>query len=125
MKTPYERWVERTEDGHKMAAKWVSAKHTPSRRGEYEVRGAGRTFLTWVYGHWWHMEMGTNNIPYWYDHGEARYGWKRDRECDNTSIHGADLLIKAAALNNPEAQEELAALKVKCEREYKERWPNR
>ncbi|MFA6432925.1 MAG: hypothetical protein WCV82_03905, partial [Candidatus Paceibacterota bacterium] len=101
-KTPYERWQERTQDGRTLAAGWVSAKHTPHKRGEYEVRGSDHSHLTWAYGHWWklpHTSMG--EIPYW-RLVKAPSAWKRGRECDNTSIHGADLLLKAVEMNSAE-----------------------
>lgn len=108
MKTPLERWKDRTANGRKMAAGWVSAQHTPSKRGEYEVRGhAKRSHLTWAYGHWWYMPVpDCGGIPYWHLAG-GRYAWRDTRCCDNTSIHRADLLLKAVELGSEEAEVEL------------------
>jgi hypothetical protein len=50
-----------------------------------------------------------DEIPYW-RLVKAPSAWKRGRECDNTSIHGADLLLKAVEMNSAEAETELRGL---------------
>ncbi len=110
MKTPHQRWLERTDDGRDLAAGWVSAKHTPPKRGEYEVRGHSRGHLTWAYGHWWYMPVpDQGGIPYWYL-TKSPSAWRRGRCCDNTGIHGADLLLKAMEMGSEEAEAELRTL---------------
>lgn len=109
-KTPYQRWQERTKDGRDLAAGWVSAQHPPAQRGEYEVRGHSRCHLTWAYGHWWYMKCTYDGaIPYWHL-VKGQYAWRRSRICDNTGIHGADLLLKAVELGSEEAETELRGL---------------
>ncbi len=110
-KTPYERWVKRTQDGRKMAAGWVSVKHTPAE-GEYEVRGhPKRSNLTWAHDHWWYMDIpDCGGVPYWQCEGDKRYAWKRPREYPACHIHWADLLLKAATLDSESAKAELKQL---------------
>lgn len=93
-----------------MAAGWTSARHAPKKRGEYEVRGADRDFLTWAYGHWWYMHtLECDGIPYWHL-AKNPSAWKRGRCCDNSGIHRADLLLKAVELGSLEAEVKLRTL---------------
>ncbi len=112
MKTPYQRWQKRTQDGKAMAAGWVSKKYVPSGEGEYEVRGhPRRSTLTWAHGHWWYMHTedcgGTVGIPYWHCEGDKRYVWKRKPRFCAAHIHWADLLLKAVTLDSESAKAEL------------------
>jgi hypothetical protein len=106
--TPYQRWQQRTNKGREMAGGWASAHHTPPKRGEYEVRGhPKRSHLTWAYGNWWYMPIpDCGGIPYWRLAGGC-YTWRGDGACDNSGIHGADLLFKAVELGSEEAETEL------------------
>lgn len=108
--TPYQRWQQRTKDGTAMSGGWVVASYPPKKRGEYLVRGNPRSYLTWAYGHWWYMPVSEcGSIPYW-RLAKPPSAWKRGRCCDNTGIHGADLLLKAVELGSEEAETELRSL---------------
>lgn len=108
--TPHQRWKHRTKNGATMAAGWTSARYTPKKRGEHEVRGADRAFLTWAYDHWWYMPVPKpGGVPYW-RLAKSPSAWKRGRCYDNTGIHRADLLLKAVELGSDEAEVELRAL---------------
>lgn len=105
--TPYERWQERTKDGRKMAGGWISAKHTPEKEGQYEVRDHPKySRLTWAHGYWWHLPCD-DGVPHWKCLGAKRFTWRRKWATGAPHIHWADLLFKAVKQGSESAAQEL------------------
>ncbi len=104
-KTPYERWQERTNNGRKLAAGWVSKLHTPPRAAQYEVRGHPEwSTLTWAYDRWWNQRTdGT-----WH-RIKGTYDW-RGPACDYCSVNWGSVIVQAADGGNAEAQAEVARI---------------
>lgn len=105
MKTPYERWQERTKDGRAMADGWHHAKYTPPRVAQYEVRGAKWCFLTWAYDSWWRQDVGGSNSGAW-TRVPGRYAWKP--YCNHCIVNWGHVVHQAAELGNAEAKAEIA-----------------
>lgn len=110
MTSPFERWKQRTNDGRKMAGGWVSAKHTPPRFAQYEVRGHPRhAYLTWAYGSWWHQSVGDDyaGMSGTWHRQKGLYDW-RGPKWNYCSVNWMSVVDQSAKAGNEQAKRDLA-----------------
>ena len=108
--TPYQRWQQRTDNGHKLSGGWVHRSIIPPREAQYEVRGHSRfCYLTWAYGMWWHQSVGddADGMSGTWHHQKGIYDW-RGPDCNACHINFGHVVQQAADMGNEEAKVEIA-----------------